>query len=302
MYSDVIVPLDGSPFSEEALEPAAFLAAHGHAALLLVRVHELLATWDHRGPEWDEFVRSEEHAYLEDAASRRGRWFAGDLDCAVLDGPAAQAICERAKAARAAIIVMSTHGRTGLRRSWLGSVADGVMRHSSSPVLILRPSLDSHASSAGGSAAPFRNVIVTLDGSPFSEHVIPHALDVALASAADVLLLRVVEPLRAQSSSDASARPAASNHVLEQATTYVDGLAGRLRRDHPSIEIRGEVEVSSSPGESIFQRARHSEQPLVALTSHGRGLSRLFFGSVADSLLHDSAGAMLVVRADEARV
>ena len=297
MYSDVIVPMDGSPFSEMALKPAIFLAAHGHAALLLLRVHESHTSWDHAGPEWDEFIRNEEQVYLEGLADLR-RSAVANLDCEVIDGPPARAICERAKCSRAAVIVMSTHGRTGLRRSWLGSVADGVMRHSSAPVLMLRPSLDTQASVCEPST-PFGTVIIALDGSSLAEWVIPHALDIASASGASALVLRVVEPIPPRSALDASRLVLYDD--VDAATAYVERLILRLRRAHPSIDIRADIDVSPSPAESIRERARHSERPLVALASHGRGVSRLVLGSVTDSLLRDGPRAVLVIRAGVSR-
>jgi len=282
MYSTVVVPLDGSTFAEEALELALFLSARSRADLLLVRVHESGPDPGYRAPAWDEFFRSEEGAYLETVASRAQAAFSGSVDWALLDGHVAPAICARAAASPSALVVMSTHGRTGIRRAWLGSIASGVVRRSSAPVLMVRPRSVTHAIDRVVAAAPFANIIAALDGSAFAAQVLPHAVNLACASSARLVLLRVVAP--------GEQRVAATR----EAAAYLDDVACRVRDDCPSVEPR--VEARSSPGAAILECAQALERPLIAMASHGRGLSSLFLGSVADEVVRGTPGAVLMIR------
>src|SRR4029079_13772682 len=91
------------------------------------------------------------------------------------------------------LIVMTSHGRTGLSRAWLGSVADGLIRHSRLPVLVLRPIESKTARTAAHHL--FKHILVPLDGSAGSDEVIPTAAALARCGGGHLTLLRVVQPL-----------------------------------------------------------------------------------------------------------
>lgn len=284
MYSTLIVPLDGSAFAERAIGLAVFLSRRGHAALLLARVHEGGTKPGYQTPAWEEFFRDEEEAYLEAVAARIQSEFSGTVDWTLLDGSVVAAICARVDAAPSPFVVMSTHGRTGIRRVWMGSVASGLLRHSSAPVLMLRPQGGGETNVTDGASAsgPFANVIVALDGSTFAEQVIPHAASIATASNARLLFIRVVDPA---APSDAASR---------RAVTYMENIASLVDYEGSMSDAR--IEAHASPGAAILECAAALERPLIAMASHGRGLSRLFLGSVADEVVRGSPRAVLMVR------
>lgn len=280
MYSTVIVPLDGSAFGELAIAPAVALSTRSHAGLLLVRVHERVPSTEYRGPVWDDFLRCEGEAYLETLAARVQATFCGTVDWTLLDGHVVPAICARAESLPAALVVMSTHGRTGISRAWMGSVATGVVRHSSAPVVTMRP--PSSGTQTDGFAFPFANVIVALDGSASAEEVLPHAVSVACACDARLLLLRVIDPTDV------------GGNALGDAAAYLGDVARQWSGRCRSLDLRVESHVSAAG--AILECAATLERPLIALASHGRGLSSLFLGSVADEVVRGSADALLVVR------
>ena len=144
-YRTIVVPLDGSDFGEQALATARVLADHYQAELVLASVVPYL---DDIGlgesgvvPLWtitdQQTVRDHAAAYLKEVATRlaegglrvRTRW---------VDGPPAEMITTIAQEENADLIVMSTHGRSGFSRLWLGSVATKIIRHTSLPVLLIR--------------------------------------------------------------------------------------------------------------------------------------------------------------------
>lgn len=300
MYRTLVVPLDGSPFAEHAIGVACSIAKASGARVELVRVHRTYTFDMGEGSHWDAVTRQDETVYLTHAAAcAEARW---DLEVAtaVLDGPIAEAICEHAQEAPAPLIVLSTHGRTGFSRAWVGSSADAVVRHAVSPVLLLRCT-DEGAADRDGLA--IHEIVVALDGSGFAEQVIPHALSLAEAANAHVLLLRVVEPVTipvaefAPFYAGAAAAMAESTQVLvERAEQYASELAGRLRREHENLEVRSDVCVATSAAPAIIEHAAERHAEVVALATHGRGVSRLLLGSVADKVLRGGTGAVLLVR------
>jgi nucleotide-binding universal stress UspA family protein len=134
----ILVPLDGSALAESAIPKAVEMARIGLSSLLLVRAAEA-----HTLPGADpteaqvEAVRDAED-YLKSVADRLARDGVRNLETSVWYGPAASAIVDAAKLRKVDLIVMTTHGRSGLGRLFLGSVAESVLRGTSTPILLLR--------------------------------------------------------------------------------------------------------------------------------------------------------------------
>jgi nucleotide-binding universal stress UspA family protein len=151
----VLIPLDGSPFAEAAIEPGAKLAEALCVETLLLRVvgtptFSLDAGGDRGGPSAAAFIDAARR-YVDavvDGLRRRGRAAEG----LVAVGPPATTIADVARRRGAGVIVMATHGRSGVRRAVLGSVATGAIRATTVPVLLVRPA----AASPGSPAAPSR--------------------------------------------------------------------------------------------------------------------------------------------------
>lgn len=146
MYARIIVPLDGSKLAESALLEAGKLAAITEAELILVRVADY-SSRDRFGDfgllyEYEAMAKALEEerelatAYLTDVAARLTRE-GYNVSTKMVGGIAAKAIVSVAEPGD--VIVMATHGRTGMRRWFIGSVAEEVLRHSTVPVLLVRP-------------------------------------------------------------------------------------------------------------------------------------------------------------------
>ena len=135
----ILVPLDGSVLGETALPPAVELARQHGARLLLLRAAEA-----HAMPMADpiqaqvEAVRGAEE-YLAAVRARMTQAGIAGVDTSVWYGAPAEAIIEAAGVRKADLIVMSSHGRTGLGRLVLGSVAETVLRGTRVPILLIRP-------------------------------------------------------------------------------------------------------------------------------------------------------------------
>jgi nucleotide-binding universal stress UspA family protein len=190
MFAKLLVPLDRSPLAEQAIGRAAALARQCRAELDLVLVQEPFPQAVPTDPIWSEVDLAVDRKYLEQIASELTSGATLTVTFAILNGFAAEMICTRTAEVHADLIVMTTHGRTGLSRTWLGSVADAVMRRSFIPVLMLRPLATAHDRKA--LQQPFRQVLVPLDGSAAAADVLEAAVALANANEAGISLLRVV--------------------------------------------------------------------------------------------------------------
>jgi nucleotide-binding universal stress UspA family protein len=137
--SKTMVPLDGSARSETALPAAASLAESTGAALLLVRATEAHATMVGDPTEAQVEVVREAEGYLDAVKLRLQARARGEIATTVWYGSPAEAIAEAARFNDVDMIVMTTHGRGGLGRMFLGSVTESVMRSTPTPILVLHP-------------------------------------------------------------------------------------------------------------------------------------------------------------------
>ncbi len=147
MYNHIMVPLDGSELAERALPHAVELArCHGHR-LTLVRISlSQLYTYSPAGdgPLYsEEVLQADQRAAAEYLARMKARLSSPEVAVATetLSGPVAETLIEYACEQDVDLIVMSTHGRSGLSRWVYGSVADKVLRGAHCPTLIVRGKL-----------------------------------------------------------------------------------------------------------------------------------------------------------------
>src|SRR6478672_3903768 len=176
MYHTIIVPLDGSTRSHMALPLAARLARASQAQLELVRVHMDERPDLEEDPAWDLMFREGEHRQLETLARAYEMAAGGPVSTALLDKPVVGAISEFAASRVAPLIVMATRGRIGLRRAVLGSTSDGLVRTGSAPVLVLRDRPEDEEAPLWMHKDPFARIVVPLDGTPFAEASLAHAM------------------------------------------------------------------------------------------------------------------------------
>ena len=315
MYDTILVPVDGSPFAEQVLPLAATVARKCGMALELVKVHRTYRP----GYGQDTMLTALElegrdRAFSGDYLRRTAARIAGDNGIRVtqrlLDDPSpyAEAICGEAARVDASMIAMTTHGRTGLLRTVRGSVADGVLKHTTLPVLLWRPAEEEPRALM---LAP-THVLVALDGSTWAEMVLPAAAALASVLGARLTLMKVVAPVVAMVPAAAAmlgelpyaaignAAPMidddATRHAVERARGYVEHVIERVRREHPELVVAGHVFPDDHASDAILRMARDLGADVVAMTTHGRGTSRLVIGSTVDRVLAGRTGATLVVR------
>jgi nucleotide-binding universal stress UspA family protein len=304
MLTRIVVPLDGSPLAEQALGPATAIARRCGASLDLVLVHapfplQNLHNIPWGGAQWDASAR-----YLGSLADEIHSGAGVEASHCLRKGEPVRNICDRAADIDADLIVMTSHGRTGLSRVWFGSVADGVMRHADVPVLIVRPIA---GTSRRHPARPLcKHVLVPLDG--FSTEIVPAAIELAKCDNAKMTLLRVVQPIPLISVDLGTPYPAlggawdddATKAIAETTRQHLETLAERLS-DETGLEVEPRVIVDSSVATAIVELARAEEMDLIAMASHSGPVSRFFLGSVADKVIRAANTPVLLYKPEHVR-
>lgn len=301
MLSKIMVPLDGSSFGELALPLAESLARRRGAELHLVHVDVPLVIAYSAGsvgpfvsaPGLEAERYEQERAYLVSIQQRISAAPGLSITCTLLDGPVSSTLAYYAETMGISLVVLTTHGRGPFVRFWLGSVADGLVRRASVPLLFVRPEGEPELKEP---PAPFHNVLIPLDGSELAEQSIAPALDIAGHDDVGYTLVRVVEP--SMILDPALRRLPVLEHEetqlrQEEARQYLAAVAGRLA---DGTRVSTHVVLGEHPAAMLMAMAEESAYDLIALSTHGRGgLKRLLLGSVADKVLRASHCPVLIV-------
>ena len=311
-FKSIIVPLDGSELSAEALPAACQMAEVADAPITLLRSFEGVSQW-HADADLGRFSGSlavAEHdriaAYLTAEKQRLQELDVNvPIDIFVREGRAETVIPDLARREPDRLIVMSTHGRGGLSRLVMGSVTARVVASASNPTLIVR----------GGSLDGVRvgrsldNIIVPLDGSAFAERALAYAGELARACGAQVVLVRSTlnaDYFRAHTQWTRLDGEGGFHFggPAEMASSMVALSREYLWRKAEEMEARfglSDVEAVNStqhPADAVVDLAERSRNAVVIMATRGRwGVGRALLGSVADQVVRRSSAPTLLVRA-----
>ncbi len=285
----ILVPTDFSPAAEVACRLAARLANHLKAGVILFHA---LPGVDFVG----EMGRARGKTHVEvlyDVLARLERWFETvvpaelrgflSVDVNVEVGEPIPGIAWAAEQSRADLILMATHGRTGLAHLLVGSVTEAALRNISVPVLALRPEQGDRP------LTTVHRILWPTDLSPVSEGAWRYALTLADLLAAEVVLLHVVRPTDLPGGDQAQARHLAPiRRELEHKQQAVRALG---------LPARQKV-VIGLPAEVIVAEAEAEQAGLIVVGTHGRsGLPHVLIGSVAEAVIRTAPCPVLAVRA-----
>lgn len=292
MLKTLLVPYDGSRFSERALSFAVPLAQEHGALLALTMVNPLPPRVPDMSGEpivdqsVDPDARKQLRAQLERVAKRVATRYHVTTATQFREGPIVEEIRQVSTAVQADLIVIATHGRGGLSRLWLGSVTDQLLRQPPAPMLITRGTRSWALTAANEPVFP--RILVALDGSPLSEQGLEAAIRLTGDRECELVLVRVA---------DTPVTPASNAWTTETVRAlnedYLEPLAARYRAPQRRIVTQGIVH--SDPARAIIELAKSSHAFLIALTTHGRsGVRRALVGSVADKVVRGSTLPVLV--------
>jgi nucleotide-binding universal stress UspA family protein len=299
MFDRIIVPLDGSTLSAQIVPYATALARGIQAPVRLLHVVEPEAAY--------ALVDPEHGFYLDHAMECQKAWAqlylrriqavidAGGVESEmdVVFGDTEEEILRAAATDGSDLVAMATHGRTGLRRWVVGSVADRVLHHGRTPLLLFRPREETSIEMV----AP-HTIVVPLDGSAMAEQALPVAEYLGRALKSRLELLRVVPARLLMPAASVAVYPAAAgadlgHDEIAQARRYLDGwlraLAARGTRAEARIE-QGDRQAR------ILDVAREDPHTLIVTGTHARaGLRRMVRGSVAEDLVRAGGSPVLIV-------
>jgi nucleotide-binding universal stress UspA family protein len=305
MYKTIMVPLDGSPFGERALPLACELATRMNGRIVLVRA-TTAAAFPGIDPT-DAQVRAvaDAESYLSGVAQRVSQQRV-DVDYSVACEPAEKCILLEAELHRADLIVMCSHGRSGLGRWIYGSVANAVLAKSLVPVILVRPTGEP-ATIPPESTAP--GLLVPLDGSRHAEAALPHAAALARALGGCISLVRAVMPPAVTYSDYAFVQPSGGdlvNDIVEERQKDAEHYLAEVAARPPLSELQVEgCQVHMFvrrgwPADVIADAEGQPGNQMVVMATHGRtGLSRLLMGSVAFDVVRRGVLPVLLVRPAE---
>lgn len=296
MFTTILVPLDGSRFAEEALPLAIALGRRSGARLHLVTVRTptaaLLAglAGHHMGAGGRP--TDPEQAYLDSICDRICDDLGESVSFALLDPPVVEALSAYEAEHAIDLTVMTTHGRGGLSRAWLGSTADALVRRSNVPVLLRRPSHDRLTDHP----KPFHHILVPLDGSAGSEEALERAWTVGGKDDVRYTLLRVVQlPFLIEGLTSAELLRVDTDELDRRRTDAENYLKAVAERLPSGVEVRTVTLLHERPAEGILSYAREADVDLVAMSTRGLGgWRRMFLGSVADKVLRGAEQPVLL--------
>jgi nucleotide-binding universal stress UspA family protein len=283
MFSKLLVPWDGTPESAVALPPARTLAGKTGASLTLMRV---LPDRGSSSDQDEQLARSD----LERVAREIGADGVA-VELVVRRGDPAAEILAEASLQRAEMIVMGTHGRHGVERAILGSVAERVIAGAAVPVLVQRP--------GGHRVAKIETILVPVDGTPGGALALSAAVGLARPFGARLVLVNAVVPTAAYAwpySGYSTYDPTWDEETRDAARAYVTGLAERVKKAGLAAEGRAPVGYAAP---QIEQTADEVDADLIVMSTHAlTGPARAILGSVADAVVRESQRAVLLVRRD----
>lgn len=278
-----LVPLDGSKRAEEALMLLPIVEALGKPYVRLVGVVDESSVVGL--PQAQERIEREARLvelYLKD---QKGRLDDDELRLVgyeVKTGIPVDEILGAAKRFDAQFILIATHGRSGVERWRLGSVADKVIRGASCNVLVAGPATQRPGLEGGA-------ILLPLDGSKFAEQALPFATQLKAALHAKLHIVRVIGyPTFADDAGFAL------QAARESAEAYIANLKLKLGEDDVVYDT-----PLGDAADKLLAYAREHHVGLTVMTSHGRtGFMRAALGSVADRML-GGHNAILVVKPKE---
>jgi nucleotide-binding universal stress UspA family protein len=302
MYRVIMVPTDGSGFDREAIRVALRIAERTDAKIRLVRV---LATGSFFGMAAAtegtavaaEIVHSERDRALSELytlAAECRTTSTADITVDLHGGPVADVLEGYARRHDVDLIVISTHGRSGFSRLTLGSVTDSLIRHTTIPVLVVKPPT-SYLNPQINEA--FKRIVVPLDGSTLAEQILPRVMALATIEDAEITLLNVLIPQSHSQKDDVDPSLPWWDKDIAVARSYLFRIASRLRRN--GLAVTTDIVIGENVASAIGDFASRERADLIAIATHGRGgLARMLRGSVAAAVMHSGRMSMLVLKPD----
>jgi nucleotide-binding universal stress UspA family protein len=291
MFEKIVVPLDTSPFAEQALPPVVELARSFGSEVDLINICETPKTQESGACQ----------LYLEDKVTLIKNALPGhpsEIRSEMVVGSPGQKILSYAKEQKADLIIMTSHGLSGVTLWPLGSTVDKVLRQTGQPILIVRIKPPQEALPP---RSLFKRILVPLDGSELGARVVPFVVEFAARFHCEVVLFHVIQtdkhlhslgridtvPIREEEMASLKAR----------SEEYLSAEKSKFEKTGVSALS---VVKTGNVAEEIIKYASENNCSLIALSSHGHsGFESWIIGSVTTKILHAGNKSLFFVPAIE---
>ena len=293
MYKKLLIPLDGSKTAEYVLPYARFLAIKLNLPTELLSVVEFPASAAAEKALYLDPIIERASDVTRQYLNRIAKSFDGvNVTVAVEQGSPEEIILGSAETDEKTLIAMATHGRSGIARWLLGSVAEKVVRAAKNPLFLVRAK--DGAKTQGH--ASLNAIIVPLDGSEVAESILPHVIELARATELKVVLLQAFTLKQIMhaykdyipdfDALERSSKSGASRYLQEKERQLKEaGL------DVSSVAAEGET------AETIIELAKGAPDSLIAMCTHGHsGIRRWMLGSIMEKVVRHADNPVLAVR------
>lgn len=304
MFGNILAPLDGSPLADRILPHVAAIAQIDGSRITLLRVLETdgvqstavdLLAWT--------FAKAEAQAHLDEAAKQLAQLGLAS-DSVLLENGAAQRIVEYTQKHSVDLIVLSSHGRSGLSGWNVSSVAQKVIHRAGASILLVRSkhlhSPDEGDNAPAGDAAQivqYHRILAPLDGSQRAESVLPVASALAERHSADLLVVHVVaRPEMIQrvplSPEDAALTERVVARNALEAERYLAQLPSRL-----PAKTHTRVLISDSVTQALHDLVEQEQVDLVVLSAHGHSCNSQWpYSALVNSFITYGATSLLILQ------
>jgi len=285
MWERILVPLDGSNLAELAIPYAEELAVAFNSEVVLLYVSE---------PGESQYHHMHQ-LYIEELAGQMKNRI-NKVSPLVLSGRPAEQIIDYAWRHKVGLIIMASHGRSGITPWAMGSVANKVLHATTVPVLLIRVAKTPQR--VPGKHL-LNRILLPLDGSKAGEAAVPYIEELIGRLEVEVILFGVVpagQHTRTVGGLDYILYPEQDLELVKaEAREYLDKVYHRLV-DRKGV-VRVELKVGGDVAGEIIKFAEETNASLIAMAAHGRsGIEKWVFGSITHKVLHASNTPILVVR------
>ena len=291
MYNKILVPLDGSELAEVTLWYAARLAGRLRASLTLVYVtqpDELTSPHMYECYLKDTIVKVKAHADEISAETKDGDV---TVDYRILKGDPAEEIIDYADKSKIDLIILSTQGKSGIKRWAMGNVANKVIGATRKQVLLIR----AKGAQSDVYKGKLTKVLVPVDGSSESETILRFIT--YLASSLNLNLTLFHMWARSIGSYPTIEMIEAAEKTSKQEKAYIEKLGAKLTRQGLRVNTVYSELFQGEEAAEIIKLAEQGKFSMVAMATHGRsGVGRWIFGSNANKVLNEGNTPLLLVR------
>lgn len=301
LFNHILIPLDGSQLAEGIL-PHAVALSDADTRMTLIRVLQVDCDTTKDQPvnplDW-QIVRAEAESYLDKIASELRTAGAAEVNTIIMEGDPAQHIIEQAGRANADLILLSSHGKSGVSRWNVSSVVRKIIQTGMCSTMIVRAYAFDPAAIAEQhlSTLRYKRILIPLDGSVRSEVSLPAASVLAQKHGAAVVLAHVVtRPELIQRTPLTNEDRDLLEQLTRRAREVTDKYFDHLRTRMP-VDFTGEIRDSSDIIHTLLQMTEDEKFDLVVLSAHGYSADpQRTYGNVTSGLIEYGASPTLVIQ------